>query len=140
MIEATNDAFRLPDKGILGNHAIFDPAMLDVPAIDEAFIDQQDEKEWRIEIKPDLIATLSQNKEEIVNLDFIPPEGVSVGDYDLKIRTECIADNQNVESEDKIVRVHIGAKTNVLGITILILLLIGLLVGIVVFGIKLTRR
>ena len=95
---------------------------------------------WRVEVKPDLIATLAQNKEEIVNLDFIPPEGVSVGDYDLKIRTECIADNQNVESEDKIVRVHIGAKTNVLGITILILLLIGLLVGIVVFGIKLTRR
>ena len=80
------------------------------------------------------------NKEEIINIDFIPPEDVSVGDYDLKIRTECIADNQNVESEDKIVRVHIGAKTNVLGITILILLLIGLLVGIVVFGIKLTRR
>ena len=95
---------------------------------------------WRVEIKPDLIATLAQNKEEIVNLDFIPPEDVSVGDYDLKIRTECMADNQNVESEDKIVRVHIGAKTNVLGITILILLLIGLLVGIVVFGIKLTRR
>lgn len=95
---------------------------------------------WRVEIKPDLIATLAQNKEEIVNLDFIPPEDVSVGDYDLKIRTECIADNQNVESEDKIIRVHIGAKTNVLGITLLILLLIGLLVGIVVFGIKLTRR
>jgi uncharacterized membrane protein len=95
---------------------------------------------WRVEIKPDLVATLAQNKEEIVNLDFIPPEDVSVGDYDLKIRTECIADNQNVESEDKIIRVHIGAKTNVLGITLLILLLIGLLVGIVVFGIKLTRR
>lgn len=95
---------------------------------------------WRVEIKPDLIATLAQNKEGIVNLDFIPPEDVSVGDYDLKIRTECMADNKNVESEDKIVRVHIGAKTNVLGITLLILLLIGLLVGIVVFGIKLTRR
>ena len=95
---------------------------------------------WRVEIKPDLIPTLAQNKEEIVNIDFIPPEGVSVGDYEPKIRTECIADNRNVESEDKIVRVHISAKTNVLGITILILLLIGLLVGIVVFGIKLTRR
>jgi homogentisate 1,2-dioxygenase len=51
MIEATNDAFKLPDKGILGNHAIFDPAILDVPAIDEAFLGQQDENEWSIAIK-----------------------------------------------------------------------------------------
>jgi hypothetical protein len=63
-----------------------------------------------------------------------------VGDYEPRIRTECTASNRRVESEDKIVRIHISAKTNVLGITALIVLLIGLLVGIVVFGIKLTRR
>ena len=95
---------------------------------------------WRSEVKPDLVATLEQNKEEIVNIDFIPPAEVSVGDYEPRIRTECIAANRRVESEDKIVRIHISAKTNVLGITALIVLLIGLLVGIVVFGIKLTRR
>ncbi len=95
---------------------------------------------WKAEIQPDLIATLEQNQEEIVNLKFIPPDDVSVGDYEPRIRTECLADNRRVESEDKIVRVHLSAKTNVLGITLLIALLIGLLVGIVVFGIKLTRR
>jgi uncharacterized membrane protein len=95
---------------------------------------------WRSEVKPDLIATLEQNKEEIVNLSFMPPAEVSVGDYEPRIRTECTASNRRVESEDKIVRIHISAKTNVLGITALIVLLIGLLVGIVVFGIKLTRR
>jgi len=95
---------------------------------------------WRSEIKPDLIAALEQGKEEIIAIDFIPPEGVSVGDYEPKIRTECIADNRRVESEDKIVRVHISGKTNVIGITLLVIFLVGLLVGIVVFGIKLTRR
>jgi len=45
-----------------------------------------------------------------------------------------------VESLDRIVRIHVGSKTNVLGIGALVLLLVGLLVGIVVFGIKLTRR
>ncbi len=95
---------------------------------------------WRSEIKPDLITSLDQSKEEIVAIEFIPPEGVSVGDYEPKIKTECIADNRRVESEDKIVRVHISGKTNVVGITLLILFLVGLLVGIVVFGIKLTRR
>lgn len=95
---------------------------------------------WQVEINPDLIPDLEQDKEEIVKIEFIPPEDVSVGDYEPKVRTECIADNRRVESEDKIVRVHISAKTNVFGITVLVLLLIGLLVGIVVFGIKLTRR
>lgn len=95
---------------------------------------------WRAEINPDLIRFLDQNKEEIVNIDFIPPSDVSVGDYEPKIKTECIVENRKVESEDKIVRIHISAKTNIIGITLLILLLIGLLVGIVVFGIKLTRR
>ena len=95
---------------------------------------------WRSEIQPDLIPSLDQGKEEIIVIDFIPPEGMSVGDYEPRIKTECIADNRQVESEDKIVRIHITAKTNVLGISLLVLFLVGLLVGIVVFGIKLTRR
>ena len=55
MIEATNSSYHLPDKGLVGNHAIFDPAMLDTPVMDEAFRAQQtpdgQEEEWRIEIK-----------------------------------------------------------------------------------------
>jgi hypothetical protein len=95
---------------------------------------------WRAEIQPDLIASLAQDKEEIVNISFIPPDEISVGDFEPKIKTECIADNRRVESEDKIVRIHITAKANILGITLLVVLLVGLLVGIVIFGIRLTRR
>jgi homogentisate 1,2-dioxygenase len=55
LIEATNDSYRLPDKGLVGPHAIFDPAMLDAPAIDDAFRAQQTPQgkveEWRVEIK-----------------------------------------------------------------------------------------
>jgi len=95
---------------------------------------------WRSEIQPDLIASLDQGKEEVVAIEFIPPEDVSVGDYEPKVRTECIADNRRVESEDKKIRIHLSAKANVIGITLLVLFLVGILVGIVVFGIKLTRR
>ena len=95
---------------------------------------------WRSEIQPDLIASLDQGKEEVVAIEFIPPEDVSVGDYEPKVRTECIADNRRVESEDKTIRIHLSAKANVIGITLLVLFLVGILVGIVVFGIKLTRR
>jgi homogentisate 1,2-dioxygenase len=37
MIQATGSHFTLPDKGLLGPHAIFDPAMLDTPVMDEVF-------------------------------------------------------------------------------------------------------
>jgi homogentisate 1,2-dioxygenase len=52
MIQATNTHFGLPDRGLLGGHALFDPAMLETPALDEAFRAHQDEAgEFQVEIK-----------------------------------------------------------------------------------------
>jgi homogentisate 1,2-dioxygenase len=52
MIEATGSHFTLPDKGLVGPHAIFDPALLDAPKIDDAFrAHQTDDGETRVEIK-----------------------------------------------------------------------------------------
>lgn len=51
LIEATGSAYQLPDKGMLGPHAIFDPAVLDTPALDDAFLAQQDESEWTVRVK-----------------------------------------------------------------------------------------
>jgi homogentisate 1,2-dioxygenase len=52
MIQATNSHFTLPDRGMLGPHAVFDPAMLDTPAMDEVFAAHQAETgEFKVEIK-----------------------------------------------------------------------------------------
>ncbi len=52
MIQATNTHYTLPDKGLLGGHALFDPAMLETPVIDAAFKAHQVEAgEYRVEIK-----------------------------------------------------------------------------------------
>ncbi|MBT5265563.1 MAG: homogentisate 1,2-dioxygenase [Rhodospirillaceae bacterium] len=55
MIEATNESYHLPDKGMVGHHALFDAAMLESPTIDEAYVAQQTpegkQEEWKIEIK-----------------------------------------------------------------------------------------
>ena len=50
-IEATNDSFQLPEKGLLGKHAIFDQAMLDTPHLDEAFEAQKNELPTQVHIK-----------------------------------------------------------------------------------------
>ena len=51
MIEATNDYYGLPDKTIVGQHAIFDQAVLDTPEIDAAYLKQQDEQPWQVVLK-----------------------------------------------------------------------------------------
>ncbi|TDI62394.1 MAG: homogentisate 1,2-dioxygenase [Alphaproteobacteria bacterium] len=51
LIEATNEAYVLPDKGLVGPNAIFDEAMLDTPKMDKAYLAQQGEDEWRVLVK-----------------------------------------------------------------------------------------
>jgi homogentisate 1,2-dioxygenase len=51
LVEATGSAYQLPDKGLVGPHAIFDPAVLDTPAVDERFRAQQDESEGQVLVK-----------------------------------------------------------------------------------------
>lgn len=51
MVEASGASLGLPDRGLLGAHALFDPACLDTPVIDEQFIDQQDETPWTVSVK-----------------------------------------------------------------------------------------
>lgn len=51
LIEATNDSYRLPEKGIVGKHAVFDPGMFDTPTLDDTFEAQKGEHETRVVIK-----------------------------------------------------------------------------------------
>jgi len=53
MIEATGLSYGLPEKGMLGHHAIFDQAMLDTPEINEKFIAQQCEESTKVVVKRD---------------------------------------------------------------------------------------
>lgn len=51
MTEDRDGAYTLPDKGMLGPHAVFDSAVLDYPRINDAFVAQQDESQWQVHIK-----------------------------------------------------------------------------------------
>jgi homogentisate 1,2-dioxygenase len=50
LIEATNGSYKLPERGILGPHAIFDPATLETPKLDSQFKSQR-EGEWQVQVK-----------------------------------------------------------------------------------------
>ena len=51
LIECTNGSYGLPDRGPLGPTAVFDPAVLDVPAINDTFKAQQGETAWTVRVK-----------------------------------------------------------------------------------------
>ena len=51
MVEATNTHYKLPDKGLVGHHALFDANMLDTPSLNATFKAQQGDTEWKIDIK-----------------------------------------------------------------------------------------
>jgi hypothetical protein len=95
---------------------------------------------WISSVVPDLISTLMPGKEEAVAVKITPPSDVSVGDYEATIKTESFANNRKVESEDKKIRIHVAASANVLGTGALVVLLIGILGGVVWFGVRLSRR
>lgn len=51
LIEATHASYQFPDKGLVGQHAIFDPAILDVPQLDERFRAQAADGDWAAVVK-----------------------------------------------------------------------------------------
>jgi homogentisate 1,2-dioxygenase len=50
LIEATNGSYKLPERGLLGPHALFDPAALDTPKLDEKFRAQRD-GDWQVRVR-----------------------------------------------------------------------------------------
>jgi homogentisate 1,2-dioxygenase len=51
LIEATDSAYGLPDRGLMGPHSLFDPGVLDYPKIDAAFEAQQRGGAWTVTVK-----------------------------------------------------------------------------------------
>jgi hypothetical protein len=108
--------------------------------LDNIKITTENPLNWKTVIIPDVIPTLAPGKEEEIRLNILPPADVSVGAQEVKIKTQASANNRTVETEDKTVRIQVEARTPVFGTILLILLLIGVLAGIVVFGIRMSKR
>jgi hypothetical protein len=95
---------------------------------------------WIKKIDPQVISTLDINEEHRLTLTATPPKDISVGRYELRLRTSGLSDNQPVNADDKTVTVEVQAETNVIGTVLLVLAIVGLVAGMVVFGMKLSKR
>lgn len=95
---------------------------------------------WRAEVEPGVVPVLGIGDEKTVLLRVTPPTQVDVGDYEMRIRTKSFAYNRPVPTEEKVLRVTVqSGSRNVMAMGILASLVV-LTAGIVVGGVKLTRR
>ncbi len=95
---------------------------------------------WTKTVDPLIIPKLDINEERRVTLLTVPPKGIAVGRYELRLRTSGLSDNQPVNAEDKTVTVEIQAEANVIGTVLLVLAIVGLVAGMVIFGMRLSKR
>ena len=95
---------------------------------------------WTEQIEPDVIPTLGINEEGTVDVYVTPPADITPGRYEVRVRTTSLSDDLPIRGEDKTITVQIEQEANVVGTLLIILLILGLVIGIVVFGIRLSRR
>lgn len=95
---------------------------------------------WTAVAEPAVVASLDIGTEREVQLRITPPTEVSVGDYEVRLKTESLSFNTTVSSEEKSFRVRVEAGTNFVSLALLTLLLFAAVGGGVVFWIRLSRR
>ena len=95
---------------------------------------------WTKQIDPATIPSLEIGEEKRVKLTLKPSDDVAAGKYEARMQFEATSGGQPVTGEDKTVTIEIRAGANILGAILLVLLIIGLVATIVVFGIRLTRK
>ncbi len=95
---------------------------------------------WQRDLSPEIVRSLDIGEERRLELTLIPPPGIATGKYEVRLRPSALSDNQPVLSEDKSITVDILAQANLLGTSLIVVLLLGLVSGIVFFGMRLARR
>jgi hypothetical protein len=108
--------------------------------LDNVKIDVDVPMNWTKKVEPAVVPTLDIDQEQRVTITAAPPKGISVGRYELRLRTSGLSDNQPVNAEDKTVTAEILAETSVIGTILLVLAILGLIGGMVMFGIRLSKR
>jgi len=108
--------------------------------LDNVRIEADPPLNWDDVVEPNVVEQLGIGEKVKITLTFTPPEGVSPGNYDVRIRTTSLSDDLPIRGDDKTVTIKVEQEANVLGTAIVILLIVGLVTGIVIFGMRLSRR
>lgn len=95
---------------------------------------------WVKKIEPAVVTSLGIGEEQQIHIQLSPPKGISPGRYETRLRTSALSDNEPVNAEDKSVTVEVVSETSIVGTGLLALLILGLVGGMVAFGIRLSKK
>jgi hypothetical protein len=95
---------------------------------------------WIERVEPERISTLAINQEGRIEVFVTPPADIIPGRYEVRVSTTSLTDDLPIRGEDKTITIQIAQQANVYGTLIILALIIALVLGIVVFGIKLSKR
>ena len=95
---------------------------------------------WRVEFAPPAIPALAVDAERPVRLVVHAPRDASVGDYEARVRVASAAADHRVETEDKVLRLHVADGASVAGTMVVIVLVGAIVAGAGMLGRKWMRR
>lgn len=95
---------------------------------------------WRADFLPPSLGALPVDAERPVRLVVRPPPDAGVGDYEARVRVESAAADRRLETEDKILRLHVSDHTSPTGLAAIVLTLLAVIGAIVVMSRRWTTR
>jgi len=126
-----------PDEAVAANLEVVNEG---TRRMDNVAIEVDPPLNWSKQIEPAVINALDIGEEKRVQLKFTPPADVSAGRYEFRIRTTALSEDSPITGEDKTVTVEVQSEANIWGMAFVITSILAVVVGIVIFGIRLSRR
>ena len=96
--------------------------------------------DWTYEVVPDTIARIIPGEKEPVNITFVPPEEMGVGEYGIRVEAAGYVGVEKVEAPEKDLTIRVEARASVIRNALIIGAVITLVVGVAVASIKVSRR
>jgi hypothetical protein len=96
--------------------------------------------DWTAAATPEKDITLDVEGKQRVDVEILPAADVVASDYEIKVETKTLHEGRDVDATPKIMRIQIEGKSNILIGSILMIVLIGMIVGVAVMTIKISRR
>lgn len=96
--------------------------------------------DWTYLCTPDTIEHIAPGEKIVVDVELIPPQAQTVGEYDVRIEAKGHVDGERVDASEKDITVRIVAQADI-GQSVLILVgVLALVIGAAVVSIKASRR
>ena len=97
-------------------------------------------QDWKYKLSTEIIKTLEPDEKNNLELSIIPPDNITIGDYEATIKVESLSDNLLIKSDEKKLRIHISSNSNTLMTIFLVFILLSVVIGVVYYGMKLSKR